>query len=109
MSRRRFIVTPQAREDLIEIWEYIAQDNVTRADRVLAGLHDSFLQLARSPGMGHYRKDLADLRHRFWTVHPFVIAYRWQTVPLQIVAVVHGARELRAFFWERRADEESGL
>jgi plasmid stabilization system protein ParE len=34
---------------------------------------------------------------RFWKVHSYVIAYRWETTPIQIIAVVHGARQLEAF------------
>jgi toxin ParE1/3/4 len=101
MKRRRFVVTPETRQDLIEIWDYVAEESSKRADEVLARLYDSFMELAQSPGMGHYREDLADRRHRFWTVHPYVVAYRWQTTPLQIVVVVHGARHLKAFFEER--------
>jgi antitoxin ParD1/3/4/toxin ParE1/3/4 len=78
--RRRFVLTPEARADLIEIWSYIA---------------------GRTPGMGHQREDLADARHRFWTVYAYVIAYRSETIPIQIVAVVHGARQLEAFFQQR--------
>lgn len=107
MSRQQFAVTPEARQDLVEIWEYIAKDSVRRADLVLGHLYDSFVQLVQSPGVGHYRKDLADARHRFWTAHSYVVVYRWQTTPLQIIAVVHGARHLEAFLASRIGDEES--
>lgn len=32
---RQYRVTPQARKDLKEIWEYIARDSIDRADMVL--------------------------------------------------------------------------
>ena len=51
--------------------------------------------------MGHHREDLADARHRFWTVYSYVIAYRDQTRPLVIIAIVHGARQLETFFQDR--------
>ena len=38
------------------------------------------------------------LRVRFWTVPKFpnyVIVYRAETVPMQVVAVLHGKRDLR--------------
>lgn len=106
MSRRRFLVTPEARQDLTEIWEYIAEDSVKRADQVLARLYDSLVQLAESPGMGHHRKGLADSRHRFWTVYSYVVVYRWETTPIQFIAVVHGARDLEAFLAQRIENEE---
>ena len=102
MSRhRRFVLTPEARADLIGIWHHIAEDSIDGADQVLARLHDAFTRLAQTPGMGHHREDLADSRHRFWTVYSYVVAYRWETKPLQIIAVVHGARQLEAFFQQR--------
>jgi plasmid stabilization system protein ParE len=101
MSRRRFVLTPEARADLIEIWNYIAEDSIDNADQVLARLYDAFARLGQTPGMGHHRKELADSRHRFWTVYSYVVAYRSETTPIQIVAVVHGARQLEAFFQRR--------
>jgi antitoxin ParD1/3/4/toxin ParE1/3/4 len=74
----------------------------------LARLYDAFTRLAETPGMGHGRKDFADSRHRFWTVYSYVIAYRWDTAPLQIIAVAHGARQLQAFFQQRIGGEETG-
>lgn len=101
MSRPRFVLTPQARADLVEIWSYIAEDSLEDADRVLDRLHDCFTRLAQMPGMGHHREDLADARHRFWTVYSYVIAYRDRTSPLEIIGIVHGARKLEAFFQGR--------
>lgn len=108
MSRRpRFVLTPQARADLLGIWTYIAEDSQENADRVLERLHAAFTRLAEMPGMGHHREDLADARHRFWTVFSYVIAYRDQTSPLEIIAIVHGARQLEAFFQHRIGEQAS--
>jgi plasmid stabilization system protein ParE len=101
VSRSRFVLTPQARADLIDIWNYIAEDSLDSADQVLERLYDAFTRLAKMPGMGHHREDLADRRHRFWTVYSYVIAYRDKTKPLEIIAIVHGARQLEAFFQHR--------
>ncbi|MCW5982473.1 MAG: type II toxin-antitoxin system RelE/ParE family toxin [Bryobacteraceae bacterium] len=60
MSRAaRFLLTPQARADLLEIWNYIAEDSPEDADRVLERLYVAFTRLAQTPGMGHHREDLA--------------------------------------------------
>ena len=101
MSRTRFVITPDARTDLLDIWNYIAEDSIESADQVLARLYDAFTRLAEAPGMGHHREDLADSRHRFWTIYSYVIAYREKTNPLEIVAIVHGARQLDSFFQHR--------
>jgi plasmid stabilization system protein ParE len=62
VSRRRFVLTPEARADLIEIRNYIAQDSIDGADQVLARLYDAFTRLGQTPAMGHHREDLADSR-----------------------------------------------
>ena len=108
MNRAPFVLTPQARADLLEIWNYIAEDSIESADRVLARLYDAFTRLVQTPGLGHHREDLADPRHRFWTVFSYVIAYRDNTKPLEIIAVVHGARQLEAFFQHRITGHVSG-
>lgn len=38
------------RQDLFEIWDYIAEDNLDSADRVLGRLYDAFTRLAQMPG-----------------------------------------------------------
>jgi len=100
----RFVLTPAAREDVLQIWNYIAEDSVDNADLVLARLYNSFSRLAQNPGIGHHREDLADARHRFWNVYSYIVVYRWDTSPVQIIAVVHGARDLEAFFQRRIGD-----
>jgi plasmid stabilization system protein ParE len=69
---KRFIVTPRARQDLSDIWDYIAGDNVQAADRVLDALESALLKLAKNPGIGHWREELTDKRHRFFS-DPFVL------------------------------------
>jgi toxin ParE1/3/4 len=94
-----FVLTPDAADDLVAIWEYLAdEDNEATADHVIRRLYAEFQKLSEMPGMGHYREDLLDRRHRFWNVWSYVIAYRWQGRPLPIISVIHGARNLDAFF-----------
>jgi len=50
--------------------------------------------LARMPGMGHRRRDLADERLRAWRVHRWLIVYRVDTDPLEIVRVLGGWQDL---------------
>lgn len=99
----RFVLTPEAEADIVNIWQYIAQDNPAAADCVVAELFDAFDRLADMPGIGHFRDDLLDRRHKFWTVYSYLVVYRWEITPLQILAVVHGARDLGAFLSQRVA------
>jgi toxin ParE1/3/4 len=60
---KRFILTPRARQDVDDIWDYIANDNIEAADRVLEALEEAMFKLAKSPGIGHWREELTDKRH----------------------------------------------
>jgi plasmid stabilization system protein ParE len=58
-----------------------------------------------NPLMGTKRQDITPLPVRFWTVTKFpnyVIVYRPETAPLQVVAVLHGKRDLKEVL-ERRS------
>jgi plasmid stabilization system protein ParE len=101
----RFQFTPQAMEDLDAIWWFIAEDNRDAADRVETEIVATCRRLARYPLMGTKRQDITPLPLRFWTITKFpkyVIVYRPETVPLQVVAVLHGKRDLKEVL-ERRA------
>ena len=53
-------------------------------------------RLARSPEIGHLREDLADEPLQFWPVYSYLIIYRPQTRPIQILRILHGSRDIRA-------------
>ena len=78
-----YFLAPEAQLDLLEIWNHIADDSFDAADRVILKLHGEFARLALSPGIGHHRFDLAAAEYRFWVVSPYVIAYLWETEPLE--------------------------
>jgi len=54
----KFVLHPEAYSDLLEIWEYIAADNLDAADRVLDELPDAMESLVRFPYQGHSGPDL---------------------------------------------------
>jgi toxin ParE1/3/4 len=89
-----FVLTPLAARDLDDIWSYLANDNLRAADRVLDAIEIAIYRLAEQPGIGHLREDLADRRHRFFLIYSYLIVYRPQTRPLQIVRVLHAARDV---------------
>jgi antitoxin ParD1/3/4/toxin ParE1/3/4 len=91
----RFVLTPAARADLVEIANYIReQGSPDAARRVGEELRLAMRKLADMPGMGHLRSDLADESLRIWSVYSYLILYRPQTNPLQIIRVLHGARDV---------------
>ncbi len=93
-----FQLTPQAAEDIDAIWYFIAKHSRDAADRVEMEIAATCRRLARHPLMGTRRRDITPLPVRFWTLSKFpnyVVVYNSETVPLQVVAVLHGKRDLR--------------
>lgn len=98
----RFRLSRAAQTDLESIGEYLAETaGAEQAADLINRIRAEFLKLAEMPGIGHYREDLLDQRYRFWRVYSYLIVYRWETDPIRIIAVVHGARNLIAFFSRR--------
>ena len=93
-----FVLAPVARDDLHEIWDYYAIEiqNFDVADRIRDELFHAFGELVKMPGMGHYRSDLASEPLRFWRVRDYLIIYRSNKAPLEIVRVLHGKRDVQA-------------
>jgi plasmid stabilization system protein ParE len=85
---------PDAFADLNDIWEFIAQDSVDAADRVLDEIQKAINMLVRAPLAGHLRPDLSSRSMRFWLVHSYLIAYVPEQ-PLLIIGVLHGRRNPR--------------
>jgi plasmid stabilization system protein ParE len=100
--KHRFVLTPAAVEDLQEILLEIAGDSPSAAERLRRKFLEAFELLAQSSGTGHYHEELMDRRYRFSNLSSYVICYAWQPRPIRILAVVHGARDLAAFFASRK-------
>src|SRR6266705_120380 len=82
----RFVLPPQAALDLLEIWQYIKeQSSVTIADRIESAVRERMAFLAGTPGAGHSRNDLTEEDLKFFSVYSYLIVYRPETKPLQIV------------------------
>jgi toxin ParE1/3/4 len=91
------VVRPSAFVDLADIWVFIAEDSVRHADGFAALIDSQFRALARQPRMGRSRPELAaDLRS--FPVNPYVIFYVPIPKGVEIVRVLHGARDLDTIF-----------
>ena len=95
----RYRLTPQALNDLFDIWSYIAQDDAEAADYVEEAIYEACEFLARSPSAGTVRKDLTSLAVRFWMVPPFpnyFIVHDPAAKPLEVIRILHRARNIRS-------------
>ena len=100
-----YVLTPLAKADIFEIWSYIADESEETADRVERAVYDACEFVAEAPLRGHSRADLTTRSLRFWTLtrYPnYSVVYRPDTAPLQVVAVLHGKRNLRRILKRRQ-------
>jgi plasmid stabilization system protein ParE len=96
----------KALDDLDDIWTYIAADSVDAATRVESAILEACEGIARYPLLGSKRREITPLPIRFWVVtrYPnFMVVYRPETKPLQIIAVLHGKRNIKGLIQERGA------
>ena len=87
-------LTPNAQENVDAICAFIADDSIDAALRVLISLEQAFEQLAETPEVGHSREDLTNRPVKFWSVFSYLIVYDPTSVPVTIIAVLHGARDV---------------
>jgi len=67
-----FVLHPEALGDLEEIWEFIADDSLEAADRILDEIRQVMHALVTFPRMGHLRADLTSRPLRFHPVRDFL-------------------------------------
>jgi toxin ParE1/3/4 len=99
----RFFLSREALDDLDLIRAYIAQDNPEAAERVLEAAYRICKVLAEHPEIGRLRtfsiKELAGIRSFVISDFPnYIIFYRAQADGVQIIRVLHGARNLDELF-----------
>ena len=91
-----YALHPDALADLEEIREYIAQENLDAADRVLTEIFEEFRAIAQFRNSGHLRPDLTSRPLRFTVVREYLISYfAEEQHPVWILAVLHGRRNPR--------------
>jgi toxin ParE1/3/4 len=88
---------PRAGADLSEIWEFMAEDSVERADAFVDRLDAKFRALAAQPLIGRERPELAP-GLRSMPMERYVIFYEPIPEGVAIVRVLHGARDANAQF-----------
>ena len=104
--RRRYVLAPDAALDLVQIWRYIRKKaSLEIADRVETVVRERIVRLAATPGSGHWRKDLTDEPVKFFTVYSYLSVYRPETKPLEVVAILHGQRDVEQLLKDRLSRE----
>ena len=90
----RYTLSAGARQDLTEILRFIAEDSPAAAAKVSKELRRAIERLADFPSLGHRRPDLTQLPLRFWQVYSYYVIYEQDRVPIEIVRILHAARDV---------------
>lgn len=87
------IKAPRARNDLVEIADYIARDSLEAAMRWLDRMDERLAILASQPDMGERQPEIApDIRS--FVAGAYVIYYRPRADGIELVRVLHSARNI---------------
>jgi len=71
------------------------------ADRVEAAIRERIAFLAGNSGAGHWRKNLTDEAVKFFSVYSYLIVYKPDTKPLEVVSILHGRRDVEQILRNR--------
>ena len=96
-----YVLSPAATADIEQVVAFLDEHAPHATDAVLARIRAAMRRIAARPGIGHLREDLADEPLRFVTVWNYLIVYRIAR-PVEIVRVVHGARDVARMLRTRR-------
>jgi antitoxin ParD1/3/4/toxin ParE1/3/4 len=100
---RRYTLAPEAVRDLLEIWRYLMKEaGQETAERVESVIRSKFVYLAKFPGAGHWRRDLTSAEVRFFAVYSYLIVYRPEKKPLEIVSILHASRHVAGILRQRQ-------
>ena len=88
---------PQAEADILEIWDYIAEDSIVEADRWMDRLDEKLSLWATQPMMGHTRDELSP-GIRSLSFGRYVVFFEPLTDGIDVVRVLHGSRDIDITF-----------
>lgn len=94
-----FRIAKAASQDLQGIFDYLAEQNVAAAKNVASRLIETCTLLAERPAIGTLRPELAESVRTFSPGKPasnYVILYRAISSRIEIIRVLHGARDIPA-------------
>jgi toxin ParE1/3/4 len=86
-----------ALEDLVEIGDYIAKDNIKTAVTFVEHLQNRCYSLGKHPNLGRKREEIR-IGMRSITEGNYLILYRLHATYVEIVRVVHTKRDINKLF-----------
>ena len=93
----QLILSQQAKDDLVEVWLYIAADAPSTADKFIDYIHEQCRRLCSSPEIGRMRDELIP-GIRSLPAKRYLVFYRITSDAIEIVRVLSGYRDIETFF-----------
>jgi toxin ParE1/3/4 len=88
---------PRAELDLLDLWDYIADDSIDRADAFLDRIEVKLQTLAQNPGLGRRCEELLVGLQSF-PVGSYVVFYRVIENGIEVIRILHGSRDIAEIF-----------
>ena len=88
------LIRPLAREDLFDIYSYVALESEEIADALLLQFDEKFQLLAEQPHMGRERTELSMKGLRSFPLKRYLIFYLPMEGGVEIVRLLHGRQDL---------------
>ena len=82
-----------ARDDLRQIFEYIAQDSVIYAKRVVKNIVETSMNLCNFPQKGRVIPEINDPNIREIFIYSYRLMYQITPRDIYVLAVIHGKRD----------------
>ena len=95
--KHQLIISEQARDDIIDIWQYIALDSIERADDFVDFVYGQCNEIVAFPEIGRKRDELIP-GIRSLPVKRYVIFYRIKVDSIEISRVLSAYRDLSSQF-----------
>lgn len=91
--------TPRAREDLLDLWGYLALRDPATADRIYDRIEERCGMLRDHPRLGLARPEIGE-GARMLVIERWLALYRLVEDGVQVVRIVDGARDLYRLEWQ---------
>jgi len=98
----RIVRSPDALQDIEDIWSYIAGDNRVAADRFVRTIEERIQRLVDYPLIGRPRDEFHP-GLRSVPLGSYLLFYRPIVDGIEVVRILHGARDLPQIFAKKRS------
>ena len=89
------VVYPEvARDDLLDIWFYLAEESLSAADNTLDSLEKDVVLLSTQPLAGRERPELGAGVRSWPSSTPYILFYAVENSRLIVIRVLHHARDI---------------